>query len=289
MERQFDNEPIDFIDPNKKYRYESYSKSKGFTLLMKWCLLYHRDPAIIDRIADYLRDHPEAINQKNHSGSTPLMVSCRNSQTVSSNAIVTLLIACGADLDAQDNKGWTALMISCKNYNNGSSIETIKLLIDSNACVNIRTVNGHVLHTIFPAYDNIIPYIPPLSMGRNDDEILKKDIIVKMLIEAGIDTTDQHDGQSILHHNISLSSCRMLLEAGAHININVKNNRGNTPLLSNIRWNPKIDIINLYLDYGADPNIKDIHGKTSIDNSYGDIREFLLNYQPLPEIKEPEC
>jgi ankyrin repeat protein len=187
MEHQFDDEPIDFIDPDKKYFYASYCESKGFTVLMKWCLLYHNDPNIVQRIADYLGEHPETINQKNYKGWTALMMSCRNSQTVSSDTIIKLLIGYGTDLDVQDDIGWTALMISCQKYNNGNSIVSIKLLID-----------------------------------------------------------------------------------------NVKNNYGNTPLLLHVRRNPNIDIINLLLDYGADPHIKNYEGKTCIDCSYGEIKAGLV-------------
>lgn len=38
MDTQFDNEPIDFIDPTNIYYCSPRARSSGFTLLMKWGL-----------------------------------------------------------------------------------------------------------------------------------------------------------------------------------------------------------------------------------------------------------
>ena len=115
MDTQFDNEPIDFINPNEIYYCSPRATSSGCTLLMKWCILHHRHPTIIDRIAEYIKEHPQSVNETNTQGWTPLIVSARNSRHHSSEAIVSLLIASGADVNAQDVQGWTALMAACRN------------------------------------------------------------------------------------------------------------------------------------------------------------------------------
>lgn len=167
MEVQFDNEPLDFIDPHKEYACSPLCNAIGFTLLMKWCLMNHREPNITDKIRTYLKEHPESINEKNNKGWTPLILSARNARTFSSEAIVSLLIESGADLNAQDWRGWTPLMTACKNSATDSSYNTIHLLIKAGADLNIKADDGTVLHIIRDTYID------------NADEVLKifKDIL----------------------------------------------------------------------------------------------------------------
>jgi ankyrin repeat protein len=269
MESQFDNEAIDFIDPNKEYRYLRNRISKGFTLIMKWCLMYHRDPTITDRITNYLKQYPETVNDGNKEGWTPLMISCLNSQTVSSDVIVHLLISHGADLNRTRSGELTALMLCCLYCDKNES--TIKLLIDSGADINhISSKFGYAINIV-------------ASNGGNET-------ILKMLISAGADVTNKYlRRNNILHNKMSLSAYRLLLEADA--NPNTQDSIGHIPLSYSLNGSSDIDTIRLFLQYGADLSIKDEYGRTFLDymsdRISDEVKLFIYNYES-PDIKEPD-
>ena len=55
MDTQFDGEDILALpDPNKEYWCTEYTKSTGFTLLMKWVLLTKKHNFLIDNIKELL-------------------------------------------------------------------------------------------------------------------------------------------------------------------------------------------------------------------------------------------
>lgn len=237
METQFDDEPIDYIDCKKSYFCSPITTAKGFNLLMKWCLMYHRDPNINDRIVEHVKGNPASLNQKNNIGWTPLMFSVRNSQTVSSNSIVLLLIQLGADINARCNHGWTALMSACRSAYDGSDISTIKILLDRGADPNIKNIYGATA-LYFVDHDCINIY-------------------------------------------------SMLIDNGA--NVNHQDKAGDSPLfnyLSNKDQGTDIKVIQLFLDVGADITLRNNEGKTALDYTHGEVKDFILQYEVYP-IKEP--
>lgn len=277
METQFDNEPIDYIDPDNFYSCSPYCTARGFTLLMKWCLIYHKDPTIIDRITDYVEKHPESLNQKNSRGWTALILSARNSQTVSSDSIVSLLIEAGADINAQCEQGWTALMTACKNSNHDSAVSTIQILLEGGANPNIiSNDDGSVLHII-------------RSNGINNYAV-----ILEMLFKAeGIridPNIKNHRGNTSLYYiddNYSIDIYQILINNGT--DVNSQNHNGETALMNYIeRDGINLDIILLFLDAGSNVTIKDNEGKTVLDYTSGEIKEFIKNYESFPTVKEPD-
>src|SRR5580693_8606807 len=131
FDNQFDNNPE--IDPSKEYWCSPFSKSKGFTKLMKLVLMGDK---YLDEIKKELLINPSTINIKNTEGWTALMISARNTNTKSSNIIIKLLLEHKANLNDKTNYGRTTIMLvsSCSNKN--SSNETVKLLLENKANIN---------------------------------------------------------------------------------------------------------------------------------------------------------
>lgn len=205
METQFDDEPIDYIDSNKVYNCSPHTRTNGFTLLMKWCLMYHKDPTIINKIAEYIKIHPESLNEKNGKNWTPLIISARNSQTFSSDEIVSLLVNAGADIDAQCILGGTALISACLDLNNDSALSTIHILLDGGANPNIMSSVGTPFEILSDYNINILSNV------------------YQKLINNGFDVNIKnfnHDTPLIYYlknHGSDLNIISCLLDAGADI------------------------------------------------------------------------
>ena len=142
MDTQFNDELINEVDPTKQYSCSPIIKSTGFTVLMKWCLCYHKNPLIVNKISKYLKTHPEEINKQNTNGWTALMISARNGRFLSSSSIVSLLIKAGADVNLQNNCGWSALMLAAQYSNTDSSEDIVSLLIDAKTNVDLQNKEG---------------------------------------------------------------------------------------------------------------------------------------------------
>src|SRR5580693_8780792 len=137
FDNQFDNNPE--IDPSKEYWCSPFSKSKGFTKLMKLVLMGDK---YLDEIKKELLINPSTINIKNTEGWTALIISARNTNTKSSNTIIKLLLENKADINDKNNDGWTSLMMASIYSNKESSSETVKLLLEHNAIINDKNNDG---------------------------------------------------------------------------------------------------------------------------------------------------
>lgn len=205
---QFENENIDEYPLKEKEYYNNYfEKSKGFTLLMKWCMMTGLHPELVDKIKTYIKNHPEEINKKTSTGTTALMLACWNSYSISSEETVKILIEGGADINATDHLNRTALFFASVYSRSFSTENTVKILIDAKADVNITDKN------------NWSPLIGSACYS-NDSSSNKT---VKMLISAGaklnIITRENKTALQLARNNInSVSSpktVKILENAGA--------------------------------------------------------------------------
>jgi ankyrin repeat protein len=284
MDTQFDDEVIDYIDPDYYYMCSPQSRARRFTLLMKYCLLYHRDPTIIDRITDYVQQYPDSLNEKNSKGWTPLIISARNSQTYSSDVIVSLLIDLGADINAQCEQGETALITACQNSGYGSASSTVKILFERGADPNIVSSIGTVFHVVCCNYRYNYATILDLLLKTN----IKDKVNNTPLHKANANIKDQY-GNTPLHNvdrNYPIYVYQLLIDNG--VDVNSQNCNGNTPLMIYFVYGEDLNIISLFLDAGTDILLKNHDGYTVLDLCNDTIRDFIMNYEPLPTIKEPE-
>ena len=148
-----DNDIYADPDPNIEYDCSPYRKSKGFTKLMKWVLLTRSHPRLLRNIQKYIIDHD--INEKNEIGCTALMLASLNSNTLSTNKTVKLLLQqAGIDINLQDKNGRTALMCAARYSNTISTNETVKLLLDPGANINLQDDDGWIALMFAARYSN---------------------------------------------------------------------------------------------------------------------------------------
>ncbi len=86
---------------------------------------------------------------------TPLVAAAGNGH----DAVVTLLLSRGAEVDARTTSGWTALMRAC----NGGYIQCVKLLLDSGADPSLRNEEGY---TAFGRIPGNLPNLLDLVASR---------------------------------------------------------------------------------------------------------------------------
>ena len=87
-------------------------------------------------------------------------------------------------------------------------------------------------------------------------------------------------GKAVIRDSIDI--VQLLLDNGADPNSTNNNNR--TPLHSAVFINPNKEFIELLLQYGANPNIEDIDGETPIDL----VRKLLSEYKAAQTIQNNE-
>ena len=82
-------------DNNEEYMCSNYTKSKGFTPLMKLVMSTKLNP----NLNKYIKNHIDIINEQNEKGWTALMLACRNSNIYSSFDTVKILLEHGSDVN----------------------------------------------------------------------------------------------------------------------------------------------------------------------------------------------
>ena len=141
------------------------------------------------------------VHARDLDGRTPLLVSV-------DPAVITCLAGHGADLDARDNAGASLLAQALANNNAAVLLALHDLKVD----INVRTPAGSI----------------PLLEKVNSDANLP---VVQALLACGADVNAQNlNGKSALHlvTRGSTGIARLLLERTP--NVNLRDNRGNTPL-----------------------------------------------------------
>jgi len=146
---QFEDEDLMLIDSDREYYCSPFTKSTGFTLLMKLVLIPNTDIKILE---NEIKNND--INIKNAQGLTALMIACRNSKICNNMNTIKLLLNSKANVDLQDNCGWSALMMASRYSNSDSSIEIVKLLFDHKANVDLQDNYGWSALMIASRYSN---------------------------------------------------------------------------------------------------------------------------------------
>ena len=106
-------------------------------------------------------------------------------------------------------------------------------------------------------------------------------ILIKLLC-LGVDVNERDVGgqtslfwcchQSKYHHDVLLKMAERLIRAGA--DVNAKSRAGATPLLYAAKYS-NVDLVQLFLVHGADPEIRDNDGHTVYDLSPPLIKDVL--------------
>ena len=181
------------------------------------------------------------------------------------------------EINAKNQRGWTALMLASIFANSHQNTQIVKILLKYGADVNIQDNDGYtaLLMSVRNAgsYSNVETVCLLLENGAN--------------VNAQIITLckDRRTALMIAVKNVNSGSnvetVRLLLENGADVNAEGNEKTALTCALEN---NNSIEIIQLLLRYGANPNVKTWKGilwLTHIIQKYPDrtdIIRLLLKY-----------
>ncbi|BCS82672.1 ankyrin repeat protein [Cotonvirus japonicus] len=251
-------EPYDY---EKEYPCSPFLEANHFTKLM-YLIINERNMINGHEVIKYYLQKQKKhnllkrINNVNSKGVSALMIACRNATTWSSIETVKLLIKYGADVNHFEPEGSNCLILSSNIANDGYSIEVVEHLLKTGAKINQVNKNGETA-LFFTLY--------------TDESSLQ---ITKLLFKYGINPDIKNNlGFTHLHkilnaHDYAFVSknllplyykyIKILLKNGADPNIIGSN--GMTPFnefcmgfkfLENV--NKKIQLLNLFLDYGANP------------------------------------
>ena len=180
----------------------------GFT-----CLHYASERGHVEVVSKLLavgaKENPDYVNAPNHSGSTPLMVTCYNGHV----NIATYLVEHGANIHLQDKNGFTCLHAAAE----GGHVEVVSKLLAVGAKENPDYVNA-------PNHSGSTPLMVTCSNGHVN--------IATYLVEHGANIHLQDkNGDTCLHYAVKrghVKVVRKLLALGAKEKQNYKRL---TPLL----------------------------------------------------------
>jgi ankyrin repeat protein len=219
-----------------------------------------------NEVVKFLIEKGANINFQNKSGITPLMAAITSSAYLRQNLeLINILINSGADLNITNKNGEHSLHIAILSDYKNNMFDIIKLLIEKGVDLNIiSTLSGY----------------NPLTTSIN-----KKNIeVAKLLIEKGANIDFQNDnGISPLMVAIA-GNLYELIKLLIYLNVNIDNKTidGDTPLIFAVKYKNPVDIINLLLEKGADPSIKNNDGNNAlyyaIQNKNKDIINILSKF-----------
>lgn len=154
---------------------------------------------------------------------------------------IKLLVAQGADVNAQSKEQWTPLMIASR----GGDVEMVKALFGNGAAPNTSGRQGWT----------------PLMIATIEGHVE----IVRALLESDAHVSaSNHTGWTALRFAVSMDETEILrLLIGAGANVNSVDHEGRTALMQAAEENIQGSLKAL-LDGGADPRIKDRNGQTAL-------------------------
>jgi uncharacterized protein len=222
----------------------SYVAGAQGTAALLWAA-EHNDAKMVDLLLGGGAD-PKAANEY---GATPLYAAASNSDP----AITLKLLAAGADPNAHLMAGETPLMEAARQGN----LETVRALLAAKAEPNAHEDKGGQTALMWAVSNRQSAVVAELVQHGADVNAHSKTGFTALMFAA-----QQGDADS----------ARILLSAKANVN-EVMPKSGATPLIiASAIGHP--DIVELLLDTGADSNVKDANGFTSLhhavrDSDYG--------------------
>jgi ankyrin repeat protein len=159
----------------------------------------------------------------------------------------------------------------CLQAGSGMDLVEVRRCLQAGIDVNFRDHNGHTpLH---------------YAVAKNDLELVRE------LINHQADVNCQDNyGWTALHYASFNGLSTMVEELIRHgdIKFNIQtNDSGKGTVLHCASVTGNLAIVKLLIPY-VDRTIQNNHGKTALEVGTNEIKEFISNYQDIPEIKEPE-
>jgi ankyrin repeat protein len=173
--------------------------------------------------------------------------------------IIKYLLSLGADINQESYSGRNILSYAVQNNN----LKLVKYLLKNNAQM-VRSNDGYDL--FFSAVERantamfrfLLPYCKDLQRYYYVEGNFGRDVKTTLLLSA-------------LQHN-ALEIAQLLVESG--VDIQQKNNRGETPLLASMR-NKHYKFAKYLIQKGADTSVVDIQGNSVVSYAMQDKQTFL--------------
>ena len=217
---------------------------------------------------------------------TPLAIAATNGNA----ATVQLLLKEGADPNAANSNGTSPLMMAAA----AGKPEAIELLLDAGADPNARDLTNGQTTVMFAAALNRSEAIRLLAGRGADVDVLSA------VSEAGANESSHSaeraknvatvGGNAALHFAAReglLEAVKALLEAGAEVNQISSASDGMTPLVQAI-INGRLDVAEVLLKHGADPNIASTASGVTALWAVLDARYAPRAWYPSPSVAEEE-
>ena len=157
-------------DKNIYYKISDREMSKCMTHLHKCVIKTKEYPFLCEYIDMYLQRNLEELDKQNDYGCSALMLACINSNNLSNDETVDILLKYKPNLEIKDKHGHTALMYASGKSNTISSNTTVKKLIEAGSDVNAQENRGST------------PLLISCIMSKSRDSNAKT---IEMLLEAG--------------------------------------------------------------------------------------------------------
>ena len=217
---------------------------------------------------------------------TPLVIAATNGNA----ATVQQLLKAGADANAANSNGTTPLMMAAA----AGKPEAIKLLLDAGADPNARDLTNDQTPVMFAAALNRGEAIRLLAGRGADVDVLSA------VSEAGANQSshaaERAKNVASVGGNAALNfaaregqfeAVKALLEAGAEVNQISGASDGMTPLVQAI-INGRLDVAEVLLKHGADPNISSTASGVTALWGVLDARYAPRAWYPSPSVAEEE-
>ena len=216
------------------------------------------------------------VNPVDMGGDTPLHVACTHSNDP---RMFETLLRYGADENIQNHGGQTASDL----LQNHQNLQLRNILVETRRQINSEQISMDSLSRQRNISDNVMGFRVKkylrktggnkkikLIGGTPDDDLLKAVI------------NNDYAGEGFYVNDALLDKLKIAIESGA--NVNVQTSRGYSPLIFLAKSDvtePNIEMVDLLLRNGANPNLQDRGGETALH--WASTRGFLEMVEKLLE------
>jgi ankyrin repeat protein len=215
----------------------------------------------------------------NRYGITPLLKACENGDA----AIIEKLLKAGADPNTAQPEGETALMTAARTGN----LDAVKILLDHGARVNAKENWRGQTALMWAVAEKHVDVVQLLIQHGADVNARSRVFDYSRLQpkQGSVPMNYPRGGFTALlfaARGGDVESARALINAKADANLGDPDNT--TPLLEAI-VNFHFDLAAFLLDHGADPNVRDIHGRSPLYAAV-DMHSLDTSTRPNPVVSD---